>query len=73
MFRLGPLEVLKIRSNFNKKSEVFNISTDDRKFKTGLKLQIDDLINVCLGKKNNLPDLGDYIMHLIKKFIFNDN
>ena len=68
-FELSPLEVLKIRSNFKKKSEVFNISRDDRKFKTGLKLQIDDLINVCLGKKNNLPDLGELYktMHLIKK------
>ena len=54
---MSPLEILKIKSSFNKKNILLDISKNDQKFKTGLKLQIDDLIKVFLNKKNNLVDL----------------
>ena len=65
---MNPLEILRIKSDYNKKNLVLDISDDDKKFKTGLKLQIDNLINVFLNKKNNLVDLtGMYkTMKLIK-------
>ena len=56
-FEMSPLEILKIKSSFNKKNILLDISKNDQKFKTGLKLQIDDLIKVFLNKKNNLVDL----------------
>lgn len=68
-FEMSPLEILKIKSNLDKKNIPLGISKNDQKFKTGLKLQIDDLINVFLNKKNNLVDLkGMYkTMNLIYK------
>tara|TARA_B100001250_G_scaffold407433_1_gene428184 strand:+ start:2692 stop:3624 length:933 start_codon:yes stop_codon:yes gene_type:complete len=56
-YELNPLEVLKIRSKESKEYLSFDISKDDKKYKTGIKLQVDDLINVFLKKKNKLPHL----------------
>ena len=66
---MSPLEILKIKSTLDKKNISLRISKNDQKFKTGLKLQIDDLINVFLNKKNNLVDLkGMYkTMNIINK------
>ena len=66
---MSPLETLRIKSDLNKKDILIDISKNDKKFKTGLKLQIDDLINVFLNKKNKLVDLkGMYkTINLINK------
>ena len=66
---MSPLETLRIKSDFNKKNKILEISNVDKKFKTGIKLQIDDLIKVFLKKKNNLVDLKKMYktMNLIKK------
>ncbi len=56
-FEMSPLEILRIKSDDNKENLVLDISNDDKKFKTGLKLQVENLINVFLNKKNNLVDL----------------
>ena len=68
-FEMSPLETLRIKSDLNKKDILIDISKNDKKFKTGLKLQIDDLINVFLNKKNKLVDLkGMYkTINLINK------
>lgn len=68
-FEMSPLETLRIKSDFNKKNKILEISNVDKKFKTGIKLQIDDLIKVFLKKKNNLVDLKKMYktMNLIKK------
>ncbi len=68
-FEMSPLEILRIKSAYNKKNLILDISDDDKKFKTGLKLQIDNLMKVFLNKKNNLVDLtGMYkTMKLVKE------
>lgn len=68
-FELSPLEVLKVRSNVSNIDKNILISNDDKKYKTGFKLQIDNLISAHKKLKNNLPCLEDLekTMLLIKK------
>ncbi len=68
-YELSPLEILKSRSNNSRKFKIFEISENDKKFKTGFKLQVDDLIKAHQNKKNNLTTLNDleHTMRLINK------
>ena len=68
-FEMSPLEILRIKSEFNRKNIYLDMSKEDKKFKTGLKLQVEDLVKVFLKKKNNLVDLKRMYktMYLINK------
>lgn len=71
-YELCPLEVLKVRNNKKRSFNIYEISDEDKKFKTGFKLQIDDLIRSHKSKKNFLPTLIDLepTMMLINKIYF---
>lgn len=68
-YELSPLEILRVRDNKSKEYKIFEISDIDKKFKTGFKLQVDDLIRAHTNKKNHLPSLLDLepTMRLINK------
>ncbi len=68
-YELSPLENLKIKTGYNKNFVEYLKSKNDNVFKPGLKKQVDELINIFLNKRSNLPELKDLklTMSLINK------
>tara|TARA_B110000008_G_scaffold277279_1_gene318205 strand:+ start:956 stop:1885 length:930 start_codon:yes stop_codon:yes gene_type:complete len=68
-YELSPLEILKIRSNKDRNFKIFENTLIDKKFKTGFKLQIDNLLLASVGIQNKLPSIEklEFTMKLIKK------
>lgn len=68
-YELSPLEILKIRSNRDRRFKIFENTLIEKKFKTGFKLQIDNLLLASAGTQHKLPTLEklEFTMKLIKK------
>jgi predicted dehydrogenase len=71
-YELSPLEILNERLENNNKTISYDVSNDDKIFKPGLKLQLEDLINIYKKRKSKLVDLqGMYktmkLIHTIYK------
>ena len=68
-YELSPLENLKIRTGNKKNFVEYSKSKNDKVFKPGLKKQVDELTNIFLNKRSNLPELKDLklTMSLIHK------
>lgn len=69
-YKLSPVEKIFYRKNNSRKDKKINIDyKNDRIFKPGLKLQLEDFLNVINDKKNNLPtlDISNNLMSLISK------
>ena len=69
-YKLSPIEKIFYRKNNSRVDEKIDINyKNDRIFKPGIKLQLDDFLNVINDKKNNLPtlDVSNKLMSLINK------
>jgi predicted dehydrogenase len=69
-YKLSPIEKIFYRKNNSRVDEKIDINyKNDEIFKPGIKLQLDDFLNVINDKKNNLPtlDVSNKLMSLINK------
>ena len=69
-YKLSPIEKIFYRKNNSREDKKININYEnDKNFKPGIKLQLNDFLNVINDKKNNLPtlDVSHKLMSLISK------